>query len=124
LYDDDTVADHHDANTVGCTFGMTFKDGHVGILDEAKIFINFLTDKTPYVNNLVFQGSDDDFSTTTDLYTFGEEIHEGWNYIDYRDDGVNKPAYNAYRFYGSVYGSCKVTEFRLHGVQAISNSAS
>ena len=42
---------------------MTFKENHVAILDEAKIFIGFLTDKTPYVDNLEFQGSNDNWAT-------------------------------------------------------------
>ena len=81
---------------------MTFKENHVAILDEAKIFIGFLTDKSPYVDNLSFQGSNDDWVSWEDLHLFGEELHEGWNYIDYRDDGVDKPAYNSYRFYGEA----------------------
>lgn len=95
---------------------MTMKKNHVAVLDEAKIFINFLTSKTPYVNNLAFQGSNDNWATFTELHRFSEEIHEGWNYINYRDHGVDKPAYNSYRFQGNETGACKVTEFRLHGV--------
>jgi hypothetical protein len=120
----------HDGHTVEsyiatgstCEAGMTFKEGHVGVLDEAKIFINFLIDKTPYVNNLEFQGSNDG-TTWTSLHTFGEELHEGWNYVDYRDDGVVKPAYNSYRFYGSASGACKITEYKLHGVEAVASTA-
>lgn len=55
------------------------------------------------------------------LHTFSDEVHEGWNYIDYRDDGVIKPAYNSYRFWGNTTGSCKVTEFKLHGVEAVAD---
>ena len=100
---------------------MTFKDGHVAVLDEAKFFIGFLKNKTPYVDNLFFQGSNDNWATWEELHVFGKEVHEGWNYIDYRDAGVDKPAFNSYRFFGTARGSCKVTEFKLHGVQAIAN---
>jgi hypothetical protein len=48
-------------------------------------------------------------------------VHEGWNYINYRDAGEDKPAYNSYRFYGDASGSCRVTEFRLTGVEAIAD---
>lgn len=106
-----------------CYFGMSFKDNHVAILDEAKVFIGFLLDKKPYVDKLSFQGSNDHFATWEELHIFGEEIHEGWNYIDYRDDGDEKPAFNSYRFFGSGVGACKVTEFRLHGVQAIADES-
>lgn len=107
-----------------CEFGMTFKEGHAAVLDEAKIFIGFLTDKTPYVNNLAFYGSNDNWVTETELHRFGEELHEGWNYIDYRDDGVVKPSWNSYKFKGNETGSCRVTEFKLHGVQAVADTAS
>jgi len=55
------------------------------------------------------------------LYTFGEEIHEGWNYINYREN-TTKPAFNSYRFYGKVKDSCRMTEFRLTGVEAIADT--
>ena len=120
LHDGLTV-ESYETNDSECEFGMTFKEGHVAVLDEAKIFIGFLTDKTPYVNNLYFQGSNDNWATFDDLHLFSDEIHEGWNYIDFREDGVNKPAYNSYRFSGSESGSCRITEFKLHGVQAIAD---
>lgn len=53
LQDDDVQTDHT-ATAAECTFGMTFKQDHVGVLDEAKVFIGFMTDKTHYVNNLIF----------------------------------------------------------------------
>lgn len=63
LYDNELTVEHVDTASEGCNFGMTFKSGHVGILDEAKVFINFLSDKEPYVDKLHLVGSDDDFST-------------------------------------------------------------
>jgi len=54
LYDNDLITDFVDTRTSGCNFGMTFKAGHVAVLDEAKIFINFITTRTPYVNNVLF----------------------------------------------------------------------
>jgi hypothetical protein len=98
LHDGLTVDSYETDISSNCEFGMTFKEGHVAVLDEAKVFIGFLTDKTPYVNNLEFHGSDDNWATFTLLHTYSDEIHEGWNYIDYRDDGVSKPSYNSYRF--------------------------
>jgi hypothetical protein len=102
---------------------MTFKENHVAILDEAKIFINFLTNKARFVDKLQFQGSNDGWVTNTLLHMFGEEIHEGWNYLNYRDHGVDKPSYNSYRFVGDDRNACKITEFRLHGVEAIDSEA-
>jgi hypothetical protein len=121
LHDGLTVEHYESSLSSGCEFGVTFKEGHVAVLDEAKVFIGFLTDKTPYVDNLAFHGSNDNWATWEELHLFGDEIHEGWNYIDYRDEGDVKPAYNSYRFFGSVAGSCKVTEFKMHGVEAIAS---
>lgn len=46
-------------------------------------------------------------------------MHEGWNYIDYRDS--DKPAFNSYRYFGLVADACRVTEFKLLGVEAINS---
>jgi len=54
LYDNDLMVDYVDTRVTGCQFGMTFKPNYVGILDEANIFINFLTSKAPYAGNLTF----------------------------------------------------------------------
>lgn len=123
LHDHLTVEHYESDLSEGCQVGMTFKEGHVGVLDEAKIFIGFLVDKEPYVDNLAFHGSNDNWATWEELHLFGEEIHEGWNYIDYREESDIKPAYNSYRFYGSVQGSCQITEFKLHGVEAVADTS-
>lgn len=52
------------------------------------------------------------------------DIHEGWNYINFRDSETAKPAFNSYRFEGRLKDSCKVTEFRLTGVEAVADNAS
>jgi hypothetical protein len=44
--------------------------------------------------------------------------------LNYREHGIDKPAYNSYRFYGTAAGACRISEFRLHGVQAIASEAS
>ena len=73
-----------------------------------------------FVGNLKFQGSSDG-TTYTDIFTVQQEIHEGWNYYDFRDDPLN---YRYYRFYGAVKGACKVGEFSLRGVEVIASTAS
>jgi len=119
LYDNELTVDHQSA-TGACEFGMSFEPGYDAVLDEAKVFINFLTDKTPYVDHLHFEGSLDNFVTSTRLHTFGEEVHTGWNYIEF--SGGGRPVFSSYRFLGDLSGSCRVTEFRLTGVQAVSNT--
>jgi hypothetical protein len=124
LIDHVLTVDHVDSASSNCEFGMTFKTGYEGVLDEAKVFITDLIDKTPYVNNLVFQGSNDAWSTATDIHTFGIEIHEGWNYIFFSKSDDPKPSFNSYRFLGAVAGSCRVGEFRLSGVEVIADDGS
>ena len=120
LHDDDHMVDFTQTSE-GCEFGMTFKQGHVAVLDEAKVFINFMTDKSVYVDNLVFEGSNDGWETYEDIHTFSEEIHEGWNYIYFRDWDT-QPSFSSYRFHGLADGACRVTEFKLTGVQAIADT--
>jgi len=106
-----------------CKFGMTFKEGHVAVLDEAKVYINFIVNLWVYQDNLKLQGSNDNWATSTDIYTYGVDIHEGWNYIDF-SDWEEKPAYNSYRFVGRLKDSCRVTEFKLTGVEAVADTNS
>lgn len=48
------TVDHTDSASSNCEFGMTFKTGYEGVLDEAKVFVQSINNKTPYVNNLSF----------------------------------------------------------------------
>jgi len=122
LTDGDLTIDYVSTATTGCNFGMNFPEGQVAVLDEAKIFINFMTTVTPYANKLAFYGSNDNWATSTLIDTIGDNVHEGWNYLNYRDDGNNKPAFSSYKFQGSASGSCRVTEFRLTGVQSFADN--
>lgn len=87
------------------------------MLDEVKFFVNKLLDKTPFSENLVFQGSDDGV-TFTDLWAINKSVHEGWNSHDFEEE---QPSYNIYRFQGSVSGSCRIGEVKLHGIESIDN---
>jgi hypothetical protein len=51
LYDDEFISPHID-RVNNCHFGMTFKEGHVGVLDEAKVFLNFIENTWVYQENL------------------------------------------------------------------------
>ena len=67
LYDDKNLIDYTDATAEACSFQVQYKENHVGVLDEAKIFINNLLDKKPFIGSK-FQGSNDG-KTWTDLWT-------------------------------------------------------
>ena len=69
------------------------------------------------MDNLVFQGSDDG-STFVDLWAIDKSVHEGWNSLDFEEEG-ERPSYNIYRFQGTKSGSCRIGEVKLHGVESI-----
>ena len=48
-------------------------------------------------------------------------MHEGWNSLDFENE---LPSYNIYRFQGSISGSCRIGEVKLHGVESIDNDDS
>jgi hypothetical protein len=64
-----------------CFIGTAFRAGYIGVLREVKYFMPRFTRAT-YVGKLKFQGSLDGI-TYADIFTVGEEIHEGWNYYTY-----------------------------------------
>lgn len=102
-----------------CQFGMTFKSGFSGVLSEAKIFITDVSSDTIdnfSDGNLVFEGSNDNFATSTSLYEFDENVNEGWNWIP---DVDKMQSFNSYRFNGKKDGSCRISEMSLVGVEAI-----
>ena len=97
---------------------MHFAAGYVGLLSEVKFFMSRFT-RANYVDILKFQGSSDG-TTYTDLFTVGDEIHEGWNYYTYASGA--EPKYRYYRFYGTAAGSCNVGEVVFKGYEVINNS--
>jgi hypothetical protein len=42
-----------------CQIGTQFKEGHAGIISKVSFFIYKFTNKANVVNNLIFQGSND-----------------------------------------------------------------
>ena len=83
------------------------------------MFINNLLDKTPYDAFFKLQGSNDQ-SAWTDIYTFDNDLHEGWNSIVAPTDSPY--SYNTFRFYGEKSGSCRVGEVKLIGLQVLDDS--
>lgn len=50
---------------------MEFKEGYVGSLTQMKYFINYISDRTQYEGNLVFEGYNEKDATgdaVTELY--------------------------------------------------------
>jgi len=66
LNDGEDDADYTD-DSAECYYSTTFDENYVGVLDEVSIFLNDLdtsADRELIADLLVFQGSNDDFSTT------------------------------------------------------------
>ena len=122
LNDGVNTKDSIDHTPQNCYAQVTASEGFTFAIDEAKIFLNGLLDKEPFTNgNLKIQGSNDDGATFTDIHDFGDEIHEGWNAIDWR---AAPQVYSIIRFQGAVSGSCRIGEIRLIGVEVLNDSNS
>ncbi len=70
---------------------------------------------------LQFLGSNDG-STYTNIFTVGEEVHEGWNYYEFSKTGF--PKYRYYRFQGSKVNSCQVGEIKFMGYEGLNSATS
>ena len=117
LNDGVNTKDSIDSTASGCYAEVTARAGFVYAIDEVKIFLNTLHDKAPYTaDNLKIQGSNDAGSTFTDLYSYDDTIHEGWNSIDWR---ASPEVYSTIRFQGAASGSCRLGEVRLIGVHVL-----
>ena len=101
-----------------CFIGTAFKPNYLGVLTELGYFMNRFV-KTDFVGNLVFQGSNDNI-TYTEIFTVGEEIHEGWNYYTFQAGEQN--AFRYFRFFGSATKSCMLGEISFRGVEVINST--
>lgn len=123
---DGSVFTRVNTNDKVCELGMEFKEGYVGILQQAKFFINYITDRTQYEKNLMFEGSNDG-ETYDELFIVDENVHEGWNVHDFEENdltGDDKKSYPAYRYYrmrglGVRNGPCRIHEIKFKGHEVI-----
>ena len=82
-----------------CYVQVDFTDGMVGKLDEMRFFMDYFPDSSKFAGHLVFQGSNDDFSSDAEtIITVDYEIHEGWNYYDLTEIA---PRYQSYRLFNA-----------------------
>jgi hypothetical protein len=56
-----------------------------------------------------------DGSAYTDLFTFDDNVHTGWNYKEWTE-AATQPSYTYYRFKGEANG-CNINEVELSGVE-------
>ena len=109
------------STSAGCYAGVTFGYFKTGIVEEVRFFMDYFNDKYErYDGLLIFQGSNDDFVTTVDIFTVGAEIHEGWNSYQ-----VNKSNFLSYRLYNSAQNGCNnIGELKLYGKEVLDNDDS
>ena len=115
---DESVFTRVDTSDRNCVLGMQFKEGYVGSISQAKYFINYITNRDQYENNLAFEGSQDG-ETYTEIFKVDAAVHEGWNYVDFEEG-----SYPQYRFYrmrglGGTNGPCRLHEITLTGTEVI-----
>jgi len=81
----------------GCTVQADAQDGKSFMLDAVRIFLNELRDTTHYTgDNLKLQGFNAQTGQWTDIEKQFEDIHEGWNSLDWKKDEV-RPVFNSVR---------------------------
>lgn len=61
------------------------KNGYYALLESVSIYIQDLTDITPFANSLKFQGSENN-STWSDLWVIDENVKEEWNTFVFGED--------------------------------------
>ena len=122
LNDGVNTKDSIDNTSQNCYAEITAKEGFTFAIDELKVFFNKLLDKEPYIEgNLKIQGSNDAGASFTDIHSFDDEIHEGWNSLNWR---ASPQVYNKIRLQGAVSGSCRLGEIKLIGVEVLDDSNS
>jgi hypothetical protein len=73
-----------------------------------KYFLNEISNRDAFVDNLVFEGSNDNESYTI-LHTADGNVHEGWNYVKF--DDASQPKYRYYRMRGKsadIKNACRI----------------
>jgi hypothetical protein len=108
MFDDDLLI-HFDDFRKDSWFGMKFKAGYVGVLDKVKYYVPGDKSKSYYVNNLVLQGTNDDWTTVVDLFTVPDTVNSGWNTAEFTD-AATKPKYNQYRWYALANYAAYINE--------------
>ena len=120
LNDGVNARDSQDNTSSNCYAEVTARAGYTFGIDQVKIFLNNLIDKAPYTNgNLLLQGSNDAGVSFTTIHSYDDEIHEGWNTLDYRS---SPQIYSTIRLQGAVAGSCRLGEVSLFGVEVLNDS--
>ena len=118
------------ATAAGCYIGIELATGYVGVLNELNFFLDYFNTNR-IVNNLKFEASTDKFvSDIVEILVVGEEAHEGWNYYDLTDLGVDEndepipiPSYPYYRLSSGVDNGCDdLGEIRFIGHEVLDDS--
>lgn len=90
------------------------------MLSKIRFFLGDKQPMTKFAGLTKFQGSMDG-TTYTDLFTFDENVHTGWNYHEWA--AGTEPAYTYYRFLGGAQYGCNINEAELTGVETIQDTA-
>jgi hypothetical protein len=93
------------------------------MLSQMKYFMTDINNPSLYSDKLKFQGSNDKSNSTswTDLHVADENIHEGWNYVNFNETGT-LPKYRFYRMYSSTSNGCLVNEIKFTGIETVDNN--
>lgn len=108
-------------SAANCFVAAKFPADFVGQVHEMRFFMDVYASKSLYVGNLIFQGSNDDFSSDiNDIVAADSTLHEGWNYFD-----LSGETYNSFRLFNAEAGGCdSIGELKLFGQRVINSSTS
>lgn len=99
------------------------QDGKSFMLDAVRVFLNELPYPTLYTgDNLKLQGYNAQTGQWTDIDKQFEDIHEGWNSLDWKKDEA-RPVFNSVRLYGQQKHSCRFGEVKLVGAEVYDDRA-
>ena len=109
LNDGINTVDYQDSSNT-CSFEFeSAKAGYMYAINEVRFFINGFDTTMEHVNNLVFQGYQDD--EWIDIWTVDSGIHKGWNSKEIEH------LVKTFRFVGNGRNSCRVGEVQVKGIE-------
>jgi hypothetical protein len=87
--------------------------------------MDYFSNKDVYNGKMKLEGSNVGFSDPaqiTTIFTVGDELHEGWNYYDFKDmfgDNYVFPKFRYYRLFNAQNNGCdKIGEVKFIGTKA------
>ena len=113
LNDGINTVDYQDSSNT-CSFQFeSAREGYMYAIEEVRFFINGFDSSMEHVNNLKFQGMQDD--DWVDIWQVDSGLHKGWNSMDITEE--SHKLVKTFRFVGSTRYACRVGEVQVKGIE-------